>query len=102
MAAPEYLGANDAWRPLTVFAVASEPGNERQAMEWVAESVRELGLSHRRLQRVKTAVAEAMMNAMEHGNGYRPELPVTIQVLASETDLLVRVTDRGEGQLILS
>ena len=40
------------------------------------------------------------MNSMEHGNGYRAEFPVAIQVLASKTDLLVRVTDRGEGQLI--
>lgn len=37
------------------------------------------------------------MNAMEHGNDYRPEVPVTIQVLASETVLSVRITDEGGG-----
>ena len=29
---------------------------------------------------MKTAVAEAVMNAMEHGNGFRPELPVVIRL----------------------
>jgi anti-sigma regulatory factor (Ser/Thr protein kinase) len=37
------------------------------------------------------------MNAMEHGNHYRPEVPVELQVLATDQDLLVRITDRGSG-----
>jgi anti-sigma regulatory factor (Ser/Thr protein kinase) len=37
------------------------------------------------------------MNAIEHGNKYRPELPVDVQVLASETTLAVRITDHGGG-----
>jgi len=100
MAGPEPLTGNSAWRTLAEFAVPSEPGNERQAMERVAEVAQRLDLSHRRLERLKTAVAETVMNAMEHGNNYRPELPVTIQVLESETDLLVRVIDQGGGQLV--
>jgi anti-sigma regulatory factor (Ser/Thr protein kinase) len=84
-----------AWRTLARFATPSKPGNERQAMEQVAEAVHELNLSQRRLERLKTAVAEATMNAMEHGNDYRPELPVVIRVLVSETNLVVRITDRG-------
>ena len=98
MPAPELSTGDDAWRILADFAVPSEPGNERWAMERVAEVAQRLGLSHRRLERLKTAVAETTMNAMEHGNNYRPELPVAIQVLESETDLLVRVTDQGRGQ----
>lgn len=37
------------------------------------------------------------MNAMEHGNDYRPEVPVELQVLVTDRDLLVRITDRGSG-----
>ena len=37
------------------------------------------------------------MNAMEHGNHYRPELPVQIAVLASPAELAVRITDQGSG-----
>jgi anti-sigma regulatory factor (Ser/Thr protein kinase) len=100
MAAPEFMVGNGTWHTLADFAVPSKPGNERQAMERVAEAVQKICLSHRRLERLKTAVAEATMNSIEHGNGYRAEFPVAIQVLASKTDLLVRVTDRGGGQQI--
>ena len=85
-------------RTLAEFSVASEPDNERLAMQRVAEAVRELGLPPRRLERLKTAVAEATMNAMEHGNRYRPELPVQIAVLASPAELAVRITDQGSGE----
>ena len=84
-------------RTLAQFTVASEAGNERMAMERVAEAVAELDLPARRLDRLKTAVAEATMNAMEHGNGYRAELPVEISVLASEELVRVRITDQGGG-----
>ncbi len=90
-------GGNSAQQTLVNFALPSEPGNEQQAMEQVVGAVKELDLSDRRLERLKTAVAEATMNAMEHGNNYRPEVPVTIQVLASQTVLSVRITDEGEG-----
>jgi anti-sigma regulatory factor (Ser/Thr protein kinase) len=84
-------------RTLADFSVPSEPGNERMAMETVAETVKGLGFSGENLERLKTAVAEATMNAMEHGNEYRPEVPVELQVLVTDRDLLVRITDRGSG-----
>jgi len=86
---------NDAWRILAEWTLPSEVGNERQTMERVVEVVQELNISPRRLEQLKTAVAEATMNAMEHGNHYQPDKLVFIQVLASETALLVRVTDQG-------
>jgi serine phosphatase RsbU (regulator of sigma subunit)/CHASE1-domain containing sensor protein/anti-sigma regulatory factor (Ser/Thr protein kinase) len=82
-------------RVLTEFALPSEPGNEHLAMERVAGTVEELGLSDQRLERLKTAVAEATMNAMEHGNRYDPEVPVDIQVVLAKQRLLVRIIDRG-------
>jgi len=83
------------WRTLAEFTLASEPGNERQALARVAEAVRVLNLPTKRLEQLKTAVAEATMNAMEHGNHYQPEKPVSIKVLASHKALSVRVTDHG-------
>jgi serine/threonine-protein kinase RsbW len=82
-------------RILTDFTLPSEPGNERRATEEVAEAVSGLGLPERTLERLKTAVAEATMNAMEYGNRYDPEVPVKIKLLSSDTDLFVRITDRG-------
>jgi anti-sigma regulatory factor (Ser/Thr protein kinase) len=86
-----------ARRTLAGLSVPSEPGNERRAMEEVAASVEGLGLPDRTLERLKTAVAEATMNAMEHGNHYQVELPVTIEVSASDAELSVKITDEGSG-----
>jgi anti-sigma regulatory factor (Ser/Thr protein kinase) len=86
-----------ARRTLAELSVPSEPGNERRAMEEVAATVEGLGLPERTLERLKTAVAEATMNAMEHGNHYRVELPVIIEVAASDAELSVKITDEGSG-----
>jgi anti-sigma regulatory factor (Ser/Thr protein kinase) len=84
-----------ARRELAAFEVPSEQGNERLAIDQVAEAVAGLGLAAPRLERLKTAVGEATMNAIEHGNGNRPELPVEIRVIADDTDVKVRITDQG-------
>jgi anti-sigma regulatory factor (Ser/Thr protein kinase) len=68
-------------------------------MENVAQVAQQTTLSPQRLERLKTAVAEATMNAMEHGNKYRSDLPVKIQIGVSDQVLAVRITDRG-GQPI--
>jgi serine phosphatase RsbU (regulator of sigma subunit)/anti-sigma regulatory factor (Ser/Thr protein kinase) len=87
-------------RVLADFEVPSAPGNERQAIERVESAVAGLGLEPSRLERLKTAVAEATMNAMEHGNAYRADRPVSIRVLLSADLLRVQVTDRGDvGEL---
>jgi anti-sigma regulatory factor (Ser/Thr protein kinase) len=90
-------GRNGTWRVLRELSVPSEPGNERMAMETVAEAVRDLDIRGENLERLKTAVAEATMNAMEHGNHYRAELPVLIAVSASDTQLSVKIKDEGSG-----
>jgi anti-sigma regulatory factor (Ser/Thr protein kinase) len=84
-----------AERQLAAFEVASEPGNERLAIDQVAEAVAGLGLDGPRLERLKTAVGEATMNAIEHGNGNRPELAVAVSVVADDADVKVRITDQG-------
>jgi serine phosphatase RsbU (regulator of sigma subunit)/anti-sigma regulatory factor (Ser/Thr protein kinase) len=84
------------WHTLAEFTLRSEPGNERQAMERVAQIVRQANLLEgERLEQLKTAVAEATMNAMEHGNGYQPHVPALIRVSASETAVAVTITDEG-------
>lgn len=86
---------------LAEFAIASEPGNEREAMARVEQAVRGLGLPRARLDKLKTAVAEATMNAMEHGNEYRADRPVSIRVLRSAQHLQVQVKDRGgAGEIV--
>ena len=82
-------------RRLDAFTLASEPGNERLALARVAGTVQGLGLSEARLERLKTAVAEATMNAIEHGNGNRPEIPVEVEVTQNGDEIVVAISDQG-------
>jgi anti-sigma regulatory factor (Ser/Thr protein kinase) len=77
------------------FTLPSEEGTERGASERVAETVAGLGLEPARLERLKTAVSEAVMNAIEHGNESRPELPVEIRVRLQAGELRIAITDEG-------
>ncbi|MDQ6750627.1 MAG: SpoIIE family protein phosphatase, partial [Actinomycetota bacterium] len=83
-------------RVLAELSVASALGNEREAIDAVERAVAGLRLGDARVQRLKTAVGEATMNAMEHGNEYRGDRPVLVRVLHCDDRLRVLVTDRGE------
>lgn len=82
------------WTMLAEFETPSGEGNEREVMERVAEAARNI-LPASRLEKLKTAVAEATMNAMEHGNKNNPDLPVHVEVKASPRLLSVHITDEG-------
>ena len=87
--------ASSSYHKLASFTVRSEPGNERLALAQVAEAVAGQGLSESRLDRLKTAVAEAAMNAIEHGNRNQAEIPVDVEVVAADGDIVVTITDQG-------
>ena len=82
-------------RRLDAFTLASEPGNERLALARVAGTVQGLGLSEARLERLKTAVAEATMNAIEHGNKNHAEIPVDVEVIQAGDEITVAISDQG-------
>jgi serine/threonine-protein kinase RsbW len=87
--------ARPAPRRLDAFELPSEPGNERLALARVAESVADVGLSDSRLEKLKTAVAEATMNAIEHGNKNRAEIPVEVEVTQNGDEIIVAISDQG-------
>src|SRR5919197_1900997 len=80
---------------LAEFSLASEPGNEREAIRRLAPVLSAAGLAPARRERMTTAVAEAVMNAMEHGNGFRPEVPVEVRVTCDAHVLRIEVRDQG-------
>jgi anti-sigma regulatory factor (Ser/Thr protein kinase) len=80
---------------LAEFEVPSSEGNEGLAIERVSAAVEALGLPEQRLERLKTAVGEATMNAMEHGSGYRADRPVSVRVLRGGDVVRVQITDLG-------
>jgi serine phosphatase RsbU (regulator of sigma subunit)/anti-sigma regulatory factor (Ser/Thr protein kinase) len=87
--------ASVAAEPLAAFSVAGAIGNERDAMNRVAAAIEPLGLEPTRLERLKTAVAETVMNAIEYGSQGNPDVPVDVRVDADASDIRVRVTDRA-------
>jgi len=80
---------------ITAFTVPGEDGNERLAMDRVAAAIADLGLPAARLERLKTAVSEAVMNAIEYGSHGRAENPVEIVVETTADAIVVRITDRA-------
>jgi serine phosphatase RsbU (regulator of sigma subunit)/anti-sigma regulatory factor (Ser/Thr protein kinase) len=82
---------------LVEFEVPSAEGNERLALARVSAVVADLGLDAARLHRLETAVGEATMNAMEHGNRYDAALPVTVRVLTDHDRVTVQIVDQGGG-----
>jgi anti-sigma regulatory factor (Ser/Thr protein kinase) len=94
------MDLDDQMIKLAEFEVESIPGNEREVMNRVAEIVSPLGFSAERLEQLKTAVAETTMNAMEHGNQYREDLKVRIQIFKDVPMLVIRVRDHGGGKQI--
>jgi serine phosphatase RsbU (regulator of sigma subunit)/anti-sigma regulatory factor (Ser/Thr protein kinase) len=87
--------AADADEPLAAFTIEGAIGNERAAMQRVADVVAPLGLEPARLERLKTAVAETVMNAIEYGSQGDPAVPVDVRVDADAEAIRVRVTDRA-------
>lgn len=87
-------GESTNWKTLASFDTPSGEGNEREVMKRVAEAVQDI-LPASRMEQLKTAVAEATMNAMEHGNKNNPNIPVHVEVKRSPEILSVHITDQG-------
>lgn len=92
---PAGAAASAGSTSLMAFSIPGEEGNERLAMDRVAAYVAGLGLPVARLERLKTAVSEAAMNAIEYGSQGRPEVLVDIEVETTAESIIVRITDRA-------
>jgi serine/threonine-protein kinase RsbW len=56
-----------------------------------------MGFSEDRIEDLKTAVAEACINAMEHGNQMNASVPVSVVLSMKPNELEVKVMDNGSG-----
>ena len=75
----------------------SELGFEKVAMSTAAGMAALMGFSSDRIEDLKTAVAEACINAMEHGNHLDETLRVGVELSTTDSELEVRVSDEGAG-----
>jgi len=72
-------------------------GYERIAMACSASFAKIVGFLPERIEDLKTAVSEACLNAMEHGNQNRPDKRVLVSMNYKDHVFSVSVMDQGEG-----
>ena len=75
----------------------SRLGYEKVAMATAASVAKLMGFREDRVEDLKTAVAEACINAMEHGNRLNEGLSVGVVLSAGPEGLEVKVIDDGKG-----
>ena len=75
----------------------SKVSYERVAMASSATLARIGGLPPARIEDLKSAVAEACINAMQHGNKWRPEARVVANMNFRDDTFIVSVMDQGDG-----
>lgn len=75
----------------------SELGFEKVAMSTAASVAELMGFSKDRINDLKTAVAEACINAIEHGNNLNNSLSVGVVLSTTDDQLEVKVIDDGGG-----
>ncbi len=72
-------------------------GYEKIAMACAASYARVLGFKPDRIEDLKTALAEACINAIEHGNLGRDDARVVVRLFGEDKMLTVWVLDEGTG-----
>ena len=72
-------------------------GYERVAMACAASFAKMMGFSDERIEDLKTMVAEATINAIQHGNKDRPDAKVAMSMNLKDGALHIAVADSGGG-----
>jgi serine/threonine-protein kinase RsbW len=77
--------------------VPSRMGYEKVAMGTAASVAKLMGFPDDRIEDLKTAIAEACINAIEHGNQLNENLSVGVTLSSHDDSLEVKVLDDGGG-----
>ena len=75
----------------------SRLGFEKVAMSTAASVAKLMGFREERIDDLKTAIAEACINAIEHGNRLNEKLSVGVVLSAGADALEIKVMDDGKG-----
>ena len=79
------------------ITLTSQIGYERIAMACSASFAEMFDFPKDRIEDLKTIVAEASINAMQHGNKGRVDAKVIVSMLYQDDTIRVWVTDEGDG-----
>lgn len=88
---------NDEISKKIELQLPSRLGFEKLAMNAAASVARMMGFGDERIEDLKTAIAEACINAMEHGNKLDETLSVGVVLSMDADSLEVKVHDTGTG-----
>ena len=77
----------------------SRLGYEKVAMSTAASVAKLMGFREDRIEDLKTAIAEACINAIEHGNRLNENLTVGVTLSVGPGGLEVKVIDNGTGMM---
>lgn len=72
-------------------------GYEKVAMDSVAAVAKLLKFTNSKIEDLKTAVSEACINSIEHGNKFNKDTVVLITLKIDQESLKVSVADQGKG-----
>ena len=81
------------------ISIPSELGYEKTVMAAVTDLAQKMGFSAERIDDLKTALSEAVINAIEHGNQLRIELGVQTIVCLETEGLILKVVDQAQHPL---
>ena len=81
------------------LSIPSIFGYEEVVVETVGSVARVKRFSFEKVSKLKTAVAEACVNAIEHGNKEDPDKDVIVTIICDESSMSVSIKDFGEGHL---
>lgn len=73
----------------------SRLGYERVAMDAASSIAHRMGFELDRVAALKTAISEAVTNAIEHGNEHNETMKVVVLLTVRGDELIVSVTDQG-------
>jgi serine/threonine-protein kinase RsbW len=76
--------------------IPSTIGSEKEAMDTAATVAKKIGFSDDRIEDLKTAVSEACLNAIEHGNKMDMSTKVGITLTVEDSSLHVAIHDEGK------
>lgn len=77
----------------------SRLGYEKVAMDAASSLARRMGFNGERIDALRTALAEAVTNAIEHGNSHDAAMKVLVMLTVRPDELVVSVADQGRNPL---
>jgi serine/threonine-protein kinase RsbW len=76
--------------------IPSELGYEKIPMAAATTVAQRMGFSEDRIADLKTAISEAVTNAIEHGNESNMEIRVLVELTVQDNSLTLNVVDQGK------